>query len=307
MIQHICSNNINWKRIGGGLLAALLTVSLAGCNGGGGNANNANTTATNTAPANTNANANTGASAATSDASLKEAAMTWGHIEEARTQLDKAVEDNNFNEVHNATVKIRDSVNALPGKSSALPADKREALNSQVKEVDGLGRKLGEAGDANDTDAVHQNHMAMNEALERMKGLYPDAMDLMDKGMERMEMGKEMMDKGKDKMDKDSMDKGMHMMDEGMDMMEMGKEMTSSDKVDKGMMDEGMDMMEMGKKMMGQGKDKMDKEMMDKGMHMMENGMHMMDRGKKKGGKKMNDKKMPMEKMGDKKKGMGHM
>ena len=304
MIQDTRSNNTAWKKIAGGTFAMLLAVTLAGCSSQSDNANKTTTPTASPTPATTTATASPTATATASNASFKEAAMTWGHIEEARAELDKAVEANDRREAHDATVKIRDSVNALPGKSAALPADKRETLNSQVKEVDRLGGKLGEAGDANNTDAIHEHHMAMNAALDQMKSLYPDGMGMMDKGMEKMEMGKEMVGKDKDTMDKAQMDKGMGMMDEGMEMMEMGKDMMGKDPMDKNMdmmMDKGMDMMEMGKGMMSKGKDTMDKGMMDKGMHMMENGMHMMGNAKnmmKKGG-------MKKDKMDKDKPGMG--
>ena len=292
MIQKARKNKIVSKRVGGGLLAALLAVIPVGCADGGGNANNANRIATNTAATNTNANANANASATASDASLREAAMTLGHIEEAEAELDKAVGANDLREVRDATVKIRDSVNALPGKSAALPADKRETLNSQVREVDRLAGMLAEASDANNVDSVHQHHKAMTESLDKLKALYPAGTDMMSEGMGKMKMGKEMMDKGE-------MDKGMGMMGDGMHMMENGMHMMDKDMMGddmEKMMDEGMGMMDKGKDAMNKGKATMDKEMMNKGMQMMENGMRMMEKAME-GAKKM----------GDQKKGMGHM
>jgi hypothetical protein len=295
MMQDISSNKTKWKRIGG-LFVATLAIFLAGCSSQSNNANN--TTATNTSPTPVTATVTPSptVTAAPSEASLREAAMTWGHIEEARVQLDKAVEAENLREVHDATVKVRDSVNALPGKSAALPADKRESLNVQAKEVDRLAGKLGEAAHASNTDAVHENHRALNAALDQMKSLYPPGKEMMDKGMEGMKMGKDMMEKGKDTMDKDMVDKGMSMMDEGMDMMEMGKDMMDKDMMDEDMdmmMDKGMDMMDKGKATMNKGKATMDKGTMEKGMHMMDNGMQMMNKGK--GGMKKDA--MPKDKM----------
>lgn len=66
MFLHKHRNNVNWKRIGGGLLAVLLGVVLTGCIAGGNNANN--TVPTNAVAANTgnaNANAHTNANANT--------------------------------------------------------------------------------------------------------------------------------------------------------------------------------------------------------------------------------------------------
>jgi hypothetical protein len=308
MIRNTRKNSWNWKLTSVGLLAPLLTISLAGCSSQSNNAPNTTATSASSSPALTTATASPTASPATgtaaTDASLKEAAMTWGHIEEARAQLDQAVEAENLREVHDATVKVRDSVNALPGKSAALPADKRETLNAQAKEVDRLAGRLGEAAHTNNTDAVHENHRALNAALDQMKGLYPPGREMMDKGMEGMKMGKEMMDKG-------MVDKGMQMMDEGMDMMEMGKGMMDKDMMDEDMdmmMGKGMDMMDKGKATMNKGKDAMDKGMMEKGMHMMDNGMQMMGKSMDAMGKKTGDKSMPMKKKDDKKmKGRGHM
>jgi hypothetical protein len=300
MMQDASNNKRRWERIGG-LFVVTLAIVLAGCSSQGDKASNTTTPTPSPTPA--TAAASPTASGTPSTTSLMEAAMTWGHIEEARAQLDKAVESNNFSEAHDAAVKIRDSVNALPGKSAALATDKRDTLNSQVKEVDRLAAKLGEAGHANNAEAMHENHKALNAALDQVKGLYPPGTEMMDKGMERMEMGKEMMNKGKNTMDKDTMDKGMGMMDEGMDMMEMGKDMVGND-MDMDMMDKGMDMMGKGKGMAKKGKDSMDKGMMEKGMHMMENGIHMMDNAKemmKKGGMKkggMKNDKMKKDKMG---------
>ncbi len=191
MIWNTHGNNKNWKLIGVGLLAALLAITLAGCSSQSDKASN--TTATSASPTPIVATASPIVSPATgstaTDGSLKEAAMTWGHIEEARAQLDKAVEAENLRDVHDATVKVRDSVNALPGKSAALRADKRESLNAQAKEADRLAGKLGEAAHASNTDAVHENHRALNAALDQMKSLYPPGGEMMDKGMERMNMG----------------------------------------------------------------------------------------------------------------------
>jgi hypothetical protein len=162
VIRHTRTDCTSWKKVGG-LLAALLTVALAGCSGQGENANR--TAATNTAATNANVSV--------SEGSFKEAAMTWGHVEEARARLDKIVEANDFGNVHEAVFKVRDSVNELPSQSTALPADKQEKLASQVKQVGRLAAMLDEAGASEDTNGVHEHHMAINEALDTMKGVYP--------------------------------------------------------------------------------------------------------------------------------------
>jgi|SRR5581483_3183715 len=170
MIQNISRNNMNWKRVGGGLLVTLLTVYLAGCSGQSGNANKSAATSTPTPSPVTSPVANTTAP----DASFKEAVMTWNHVEEARSQLDAAVEENNLAGVREPAVKMRDSLNALPGQSTALPSDKREQLASHVKYVERMVGMLDEATASNNADSVHEHHKAMDEALDTIKGLYPE-------------------------------------------------------------------------------------------------------------------------------------
>ena len=168
MIRNTSRNNTNWKRVGGGLLATLLTIYLAGCSSQGDNANKS--VATNTAATHTNANANTAAG----DPSFKDAAMTWSHVEEARAKLDAAVDADNLSGVREPAAKMRDSLNALPGQSAALPSDKREQLTSHVKKVERMVGMLDEAAVANNADSVHEHHKAMDEALNTIKGLYPE-------------------------------------------------------------------------------------------------------------------------------------
>ena len=166
MVQHTRRNNTNRKVIVGGLLAASLAVAFAGCGGGGDNANDAtaaNTSATNTANANTSA----------PEGSFREAAATWGRVEEARAELDRVVGENNLDEVHEAAFKVRDAVKELPGRSASLPADARQKLDAQVRQVERLAGMLDEAGDSNNAKAVHEHHQAMDEALEAIRGLYP--------------------------------------------------------------------------------------------------------------------------------------
>ena len=162
MIRNTSRNNTNWKRVGGGLLVTLLTVYLAGCS----NANQSAATSTPTPSPATNTTA--------PDPSFKEAAMTWSHVEEARAKLDAAVGDNNFAGARATTAKMRDSLNALPGQSMAMPSDKREQLASQVKNVERMAGMLDEAAVANNADAMHEHHKSMDESLDTIKGLYPE-------------------------------------------------------------------------------------------------------------------------------------
>ena len=194
-------NNTAWKKIAGGIFAALLAVTLAGCSSQGNNANS--TTATPTP--------NTAATNA-SDGSFKDAVMTWGHAEEARGKLNGVIKEENFGEVREAAFKLRDSMKMLPDQSAALPVDKREKLASQVKHVEQMAGMLAEAGDANNTDSVHKHHMAMEADLAVINGLYPA-------GVMPQMMDADMNDKSMQGKDKPGMGMGM-----GADK-KMGKEM----------------------------------------------------------------------------------
>lgn len=164
MIWNTSRNNTNWKRVGGGLLAMLLTVYLAGCSSQGDDANkSAATTTPTTSPA-----------ATAPDPTFKEAVMTWSHVEEARAKLDAAVDEDNLAGMREPAVKMRDSLNALPGQSAALPSDKREQLASNVKNVEQMVGMLDAAVGSNNTDSVHEHHKAIDEALDTIKDLYPD-------------------------------------------------------------------------------------------------------------------------------------
>lgn len=163
MIRNTSRNNTNWQRVGGGLLATLLTVYLAGCSSQSGNANQSAAATPTASPA-----------APAPDASFKEAAMTWSHVEESRAKLDAAVDDNNLAGAREPAAKMRDSLKALPGQSAALPSDKREQLAAQVKNAERMAGMLDEAAVANNADSVHEHHKAMDEALNTIKGLYPE-------------------------------------------------------------------------------------------------------------------------------------
>ena len=165
MIRNTGRNNTNWKKVGGGLLAMLLTVYLTGCSSQGGNANQSAAATPTASPA---------APAPAPDATFKEAAMTWSHVEESRAKLDAALDGNNLAGAREPAAKMRDSLKALPGQSAALPSDKREQLASQVKSVERMAGMLDEAAVANNADSVHEHHKAMDESLNAIKSLYPE-------------------------------------------------------------------------------------------------------------------------------------
>ena len=119
------SHNTNWKKVGG-LLAAVLTVCLAGCNSQEQvkRAKEAIVPSSSpTASLDTNPPVNPAMSPATTSADpntpFKDAALIWGHIEKACAELDAAVDKNNFAEARVPAAKMRESLNLLSSQSSA--------------------------------------------------------------------------------------------------------------------------------------------------------------------------------------------
>ncbi len=167
MTRNTGRNDINWS-FGGVLMATLLIVSLAGC---GQRDDAAQTASTSTLTSSTAASAV--ATTTPPDSSFREATMTWGHVEAARAQLDAAVDADNFAGMREPAVMMRDSLNALPGQSVALPSDKRDRLASHVRNVEQMVGMLDEATGANNTDSVHEHHKAMGEAVDHIRDLYP--------------------------------------------------------------------------------------------------------------------------------------
>lgn len=159
--------HLNWNHVGGVATATLLTIALASCGGRNDNAVQPPSTSAAT-PATA-----TSAAATTPDPTFKEATMTWGRVEEARAQLDAAVGADNFAGMRAPAVMMRDSLNALPGQSAALPSDKQEQLASHVTSVGQMVGMLDEATGSNNTDSIHEHHKAMDEALDHIRDLYP--------------------------------------------------------------------------------------------------------------------------------------
>lgn len=114
-----------------------------------------------------------GASATVSAASFKDAAKTWSEIEEARGELDSAVEARSPEKIHDNADKIRDLLGSLSDKSAALPPDKRQALEAEVKHAEETAKMLRNAAASSDTAMLHEHHQAMHNALASIRGLYP--------------------------------------------------------------------------------------------------------------------------------------
>ena len=119
--------------------------------------------------------------------------MTWNRVEESRAKLDAALDGKNLAGAREPAARMRDSLNALPSQSMAMPSDKQEQLTAQVKNVERMVGMLDEAAVANNADSVHEHHKAMDESLNAIKGLYPagvmPASTHMDDGMHGKGMG----------------------------------------------------------------------------------------------------------------------
>lgn len=114
-------------------------------------------------------NAGTNASVVPFDAASK----TWIQVEQAKVEMDVGMKEKNLDKVHSAATKIRDLVKTLPDQSATLPEDKRKLLDSHVKNVDELTGMMNGLTDSNDMKPVQEHQMAMNDALDMMKGIYP--------------------------------------------------------------------------------------------------------------------------------------
>lgn len=121
----------------------------------------------------TSATTGTGASSTASAKPFDDAANTMGRVEEARTEMDTAIDAKSSDQVHAADTKIRDTVGMLPDKSAALPDDKRKTLDAHVKNVGELADMTDKAGDSGDWKSAHEHQTAMHNALDMIKGVYP--------------------------------------------------------------------------------------------------------------------------------------
>lgn len=114
-----------------------------------------------------------GASAPVSGASFNDAAKTWSDIEAARGELDSAIQANSPEKIHDHADKIRDLVRSLPNQSAALPPDKRQALETEVKHAEETAKMLRDTAASSDTAMLHEHHQTMQSALDAIRGLYP--------------------------------------------------------------------------------------------------------------------------------------
>jgi hypothetical protein len=159
--------NTHWRGIGT-VSAVLIGIVVAGCSNQKSNPDNisgAPVTAANTT--------GSGTSATASAKSFDDAANTWSRVEEARAEMDTAMEAKQLDQVHESTSKIRDLVKTLPDKSAMLPEDKRKDLDAHVRNVGELAAMMDKSDDPNDMKSAQEHQTAMHESLDMMKGMYP--------------------------------------------------------------------------------------------------------------------------------------
>ena len=131
-------------------------------------------TTNSTAPAlPTNKPTSAGPSSTASTGTFDDAANSMSRVEEAKVALDTAIDAKKPDQVREADTKIRDTVKTMPDQSSALPEDKRVALDTQVKNIGELADMTDKSGDAGDWKSVGEHQTAMHDALAMMKGMYP--------------------------------------------------------------------------------------------------------------------------------------
>lgn len=166
--------NTHWMGIGA-LSIVAMGIFVAGCGTQNSNPDNVPGAPANTAPSALQNNTATGAvaSATASTASFDDAANTWSRVEEARAELDTAVKARKLDQVHASASKIRDLVKTLPDESSMLPEDKRKTLDAHVKNVGELAAMMDKSDDPSDMKPAQEHQIAMNDALDMIKGVYP--------------------------------------------------------------------------------------------------------------------------------------
>ncbi len=101
------------------------------------------------------------------------AAGIWQAVLTHETALGKLVAEKKLDKVHEFAFAIRDLVNALPGKSADLPADKLAKVKTNAKYVVDLADRLDKAGDANDQAATAVSFTKLQGILKTIAAQYP--------------------------------------------------------------------------------------------------------------------------------------
>jgi hypothetical protein len=96
----------------------------------------------------------------------------WGAVKEGEANLSAIITDKKLDKVHVAAYAIRDLVNALPDKSTDLPADNLAKVKSYAKYVADLATRLDVSGDAGDQDTTEANFKKLQNFLKSIEDQY---------------------------------------------------------------------------------------------------------------------------------------
>ena len=97
----------------------------------------------------------------------------WAEVKEHEEELGKTIADKKLDKVHEAAFEIRDLVNALPDKSTDLPADNLAKVKSNARYVADIANRLDESGDAGDQAATEANFTKLQGLLKTVEAQYP--------------------------------------------------------------------------------------------------------------------------------------
>lgn len=97
----------------------------------------------------------------------------WAEVQEHEEQLGKIIADKKLDNVHEVAFEIRDLVNALPDKSTELPADNLAKVKTKAKYLADIANRLDESGDAGDQVATEANFQKLQDFLKTIEAQYP--------------------------------------------------------------------------------------------------------------------------------------
>ncbi len=98
----------------------------------------------------------------------------WESIQKKNDELNKTIQSKKLEGVHEIAFSIRDLVKTLPAQSAGLAADKKAALDKNVKEISDLAEQLDKYGDANDMKNTSMTYATFVTTLDSIKSLYPE-------------------------------------------------------------------------------------------------------------------------------------
>ena len=102
-------------------------------------------------------------------------AAIWQAIDQQTAALDQVIKAGKLEEVHHHAFAIRDLVNALPAKSSALAAAQLKQVKESGKYVATLANRLDAAGDAKNMEDTMAHVQRLKALLKTIRANYKAA------------------------------------------------------------------------------------------------------------------------------------